>query len=106
MMSKKPVEKENFNKSGFLLEDAIYEKLSTDERLRVYSEVPYSLPEYRKRGTIDILCTSNTSKQINLICAIECKKSYDKEKVWLFKPDGQEAPPDIEGFLQSVYKYS
>lgn len=92
--------KKNFNQTGFPLEDAVYSKLSQDERLKALQEVPYSLDIYDKRGTIDTLAISCVLPETkwNLLCPIECKKASESESSWIFKPSQEKDFPLIDTF--------
>lgn len=90
--------KENLNKTGFFLEDIIYtELIERNVTTSVIRELNYSLPQYQKSGSIDLLYVeiSNFGGS-RLICPIECKKSPDNQSKWVFMSDEVERIPIIE----------
>jgi hypothetical protein len=83
--------KEGLNGTGVFLEDAVAHFLNSEDHYSITKrEVPYSLGIYEKTGTIDILhSTLQPGIENNLILPIECKKSTDQSKIWVFIPDSE-----------------
>lgn len=90
--------KKNLNETGFFLEDIIYtELIKSKVASRVIRELNYSLPQYQKAGSIDLLYVQiANSGGSRLICPIECKKSPDNQSKWVFMSDEVERIPIIE----------
>lgn len=85
--STKSALKQELNNTGIFLEDAVENLLKSGEGNTVTRrEVPYSLPEYNKTGTVDLLHITlfQHLQENNLILPIECKKSTDQAKIWVF----------------------
>lgn len=93
LLDTKTTVKKNLNSTGVFLEDAVANILSQKSDAVVKREVAFSMPFYEKTGTVDILYISKkidaygSAQDPNLILPIECKKSIDKSKLWVFTPD-------------------
>jgi hypothetical protein len=93
--------KKSLNTTGVFLEDAVANILSQKPDSVVKREVPFSIPFYEKTGTLDVLYITIKKDNLglaldpNLILPIECKKSIDKSKLWVFTPDKEDSPLPI-----------